>query len=360
MAQEGLVQRATNTGTHVIAHEGLGHQIGGMGGIAAAFSSYPAALLTLGTTAAVSTVLMQMEYNQERKAIRRLYENELSAKLGKSRGALRHKDLDALARGDGENLHSNRTIAEALKSARKKRNFGVGIAVIASLGSLTLMGIAFGPAGLAGHGIAHAVVEGLSWGAWIAQGAIGFFTYQAIKAPLRWISNTFFGLEKETAHDHIIAIHRDRAKGRFITREQVFSVFACANEELGAMIKAQYGKEYDKLPLAVKQVVAISIGRMIALDKITDAINQGRMNPTELAFTAQGEASGFDPSLERHSKGLIGRIRDRLLNHKPGTAAHQAMETPVMPVYSNEAPQVSFVERLNQSRAAEASLLQQR
>lgn len=360
---KGVVTTGSNAVVHVAGHEVLGHQVSSLGGFVAAMGTIPTAIAALGLTAAISSVMMQLEYNQERKAIRRLYENELSAKLGKTPHALKSKDLQAVADGNGRDLQSNRTFAEALAGAKKKRNFGIGIAIIASLGSLALMTFALGPAGVVGHGLlAHGAAQGLGWGAMIAQATLGFLAYQAIKTPLCWASNKLFGLDKETAHDHIEAIHRDRHKGRFITREQVFSVFAAANKELGRMIKSQYGKEYDKLPLAAKQVVAISVGRMISLDKITDAINHGRMNPAELAFTVEGQVSGFDPSMAVHHQGMFSRIKNRLSgrHHAAEDPVHHAVPQPAMPVYSNEPPKVSFVDRLNQSRAAEASLLQQR
>lgn len=372
------VKNAGEVVKHVTGHESVNLLNGaqpltqGINGVFTAFGPHAGVVIGLGMMSAINASLAYAEYNSERREILDTYRDELSAKLGKDRRKLRYKDIDRVAEGSMEQgVESNHTLNQALQKARSYRNLNVGLSIFASLGSFALISIAFPPAAPGAAIIAHGAAEV------ITQAAIGLITYLSIKAPLKWIGEKVLGLDRETTHDRIVSLERDRARGRFITREQVLSVFVSANEELDTMIRKTHGKQFDKLKLAEQQQIAAEFGKLIGLDQLTDAINHRQMKASELAFTVEGQVSGFVRAEdEPQAKGWFGALKEKLFGASPPPREYAAPQTPFsMPQYADDPPSRSFVERLarkpaeagvshverlEQSRAGEPSLLQQR
>ncbi len=326
---------------------------GSAGATLATFGPQLGVLVGLGLTTALSAALTQMSYNYKLHNIGQLYSEELEAKLGKPAGKLKDKDLEIIAKGDpSRGIEANKTIADALKKARRNRNIGVVLSVIASLASFALVNVAIGAEMFSGMNGASAT---------IAEMATGVVSYNMIKEPLKWITGRVLGLHKDTAHDRISDIERDHEKGKTISREQVFDVFVKASPELDAMIKLQYGKNYDDLGLSARQQITAALGPMIQLDRMVEGINSGRFNATELAFTVEGQSSGVVPKTEAEvpeKEGLLDKFKDgftKLAAHfrKPefGREKSQALQTVAFANIPERAPGLSHVERLQQSRA---------
>ena len=116
-------------------------------------------------------------------------------------------------------------------------------------------------------------------------------------------------------------------------------MFVSANEKLGKFIKSAYGVEYDKLHAADKVALATEIGNKLDITKLTDAINQGQIKATELAFTVDGDISGVLPQHAHIQKiSLLNSIRQRL--HQVGD---NLMGKDTQVGYKESAPAVSVV-----------------
>lgn len=305
-------------------------------------------IIGAGLAAGVNAAFVHAEYNNARREIIATYADELSAKLGKPKHKLKHKDIRCLAEGDAsQGVEKNQVIDEAITKARRTRNLGVGLALVATVASFALL-LPILP---------HVALTASNIPLLIGHGLIGLLSYNAIRTPLRWAGEKIMGLDKKTAHERILDLERDRAMGRQITREQVFSVFVSANKQLDGLIEQAFGKPYEDLPLIQAQKIAANLGSMVSLERVTDAINHGKVDITELAFLVDGQESGHSPEQAPLPKiGWLGSIKEKLFGTKKDTPQAQA----AMPEYDNPTPSKSFVERLNQSRAAETSLLQQR
>lgn len=341
------------------------------GGAIAGISHGIATITTLGLASAVSAALTQLEYRREKKEIKELYKEELAAQLHKPERKLSPDDLGTLAKGDAaRGVASSRVIGEALNKSRRSRNLGVVVSVLATLSSLTLAHALFPPE------VAVNILAPI---------LTGLLTYNAVKRPLHWLGSKMLGLDRETAHDRIAGIKRDREAGKEITIEQAFGVVVAANPELDGMISASYGKNYDRLHLTEKREMAEMIGQLIGLDRLTAGINSGQINATELAFASEGRVSGVlpKPPEKEERPGVIRVIAAkcrRALQHfraHPGQAQEENVIAACVPEATleveHEAPKrgfterlgltradtsLGYVERLEQSRGAEAAITQ--
>lgn len=306
-----LMGEAIKGSTPVSTIQGTGVAMG------AAAGNSLAAIGVLGVTAALSAGLTQMDYVHKKNTIKNLYREELAAKLGKAADKVNSRDLELLAAGDhARGIEANRTVAEELKKAKRIRNFGVFFSFMASVGSLLVVA-SLDPSMFAAM---HGAIEGATTG-WLAtaaevitKGAIAVAAYNVIKAPIHWLGDKLFGLDKETTHSRIKVMKDDIEEGKAVTQEQVLAVVISANPELDRKITDKFGDRFDALRYAQKHQIAENIGESIGLKSLTDDINHGRVRPSELAFIAQGDASGVlpkDPEPQQ-KQGLLKKIRHKL------------------------------------------------
>ncbi|MDX1975414.1 MAG: hypothetical protein SFT92_07035 [Rickettsiales bacterium] len=332
---------------HSLSSETTRNSLGA--GTAAAAGTALSSVVLIGGVSAVSAGLTQMDYIHERKEIKNLYRDELAAKLRKSKDDLTDKDLQVLAKGDpAKGIQQNHTIAEALDKSRKKRNLGVVLSVVASLASLAVVGAL---------GFPHPTLIQFA-----ANIAIGLGAYHLVKKPMHWVADKIFGHDKVTANDKIMEMEKELEAGKSISREQVFSVFVSANPQLDEYIMAQLGRSYNALNIEDKRRVADSMGTAMNIQQFSDAINNGQVNVTELAFAAEGQRSGVLPrefTVQEEKPGFVrglvnrvtGLVRRKEAHHEHVPAvAHAPQPQNRMPVeYNNPVPEVSFVERLGRA-----------
>ena len=236
-------------------------------------------ITTLGLTAAVSAGLTQMDYRYKRNAIKQLYKEELAIKLKKPVNELTDQDLEMLARGDSlRGIGGNRVIAEEIDHSKKERNFGIFLSFVASLASLAA--VAYFPIPMPESLLAGAAPFIEKAVAFVVHGIQAVIAYHLAKTPLHWVADKLFGLDKETTHDRIESLSRDREAGKIISPEQVLSVFASAYPQLDRFIAAEYGQNFDKLPLAVKQQAVVEIGKLsiASLSQVTSPYNARRID----------------------------------------------------------------------------------
>jgi hypothetical protein len=253
----------------------------------------------LGITTAVSALVAYVEYRFKKSDITDLYKKELAAQLGKSEKEVNVDDLEKLGT-------VNHTINEQLVKTKKERNIDVGTIFAATMASVAITGAAVAAAitlgFLAPTGIAT----------WLAGTAIGMLAYMVVKSPIQKVGEKLFGVDKKTTHERIEEISKEHQAGKVVSRERVFAVFVHANPKLDEFIKANYGKEFDKLKVGQKIRIADEIGNQLGIGKITDDINQGQVKATELAFAVQGNFSGVAPTLGDAPKSAVGRFKEKV------------------------------------------------
>jgi hypothetical protein len=265
------------------------------------------------TAAAAGVIVSQMEYNGKKADIAELYKKELAAQLGKSEQAITSGDLETVAQ-------KNRTLAEELVKAKKQRNLNIGVISVATLVSV---------------GLATAIITGLGIGVtagfwpFMAAAAITTLAYMVIKEPLKKIGEKIVGIGQKTTGERIEEIQKEHENGKVISRERVFSVFVQANPQLDQFIQEHYGKKYNKLKVAQKLEITEAIGSQLGVAKITDDINKGRIQATELAFAVDGVQSGVAESIgDEPKKGVMGTIKKELGKVAEAVGYHPADDKP--------------------------------
>lgn len=255
----------------------------GMGG-ATALGTTAGSLILLGGFGAVSAISNQLEYLAEREELANFYREELAAKNHKHQNQVRDGDLSAAEK-------NNSVIKEAVGRERSFRNVGIAASFIASIAVYALI-----HAGLGVHIPFELSVP------FAAKVAVSVASYLAIKSPLMKAGAALLGLNKETTHELIENIARDREQGKAITREQVVEVFVSGNKQIGGYVRQKFGRDYEELSLVDKVKLAAELANVIPVDKMVHNINLGTTNASELAYTVQGDVSGALPKAPERKK----------------------------------------------------------
>lgn len=323
-------------------------------------------VLGLGLAAGVSAALTQMDYIHKKNNLTNFYKEEIAAKQHKHIDHVTVEDLESLAGMDKKKIgQTNHVFSEEVRKAKSRRNFGIVFSVVASIGAIgAVVGMAPALDVLAGQILSKGAGELAHYAVhFVLHAAAGVAAYNVIKTPIHWLGDKLFGLDKKTTHDRIAEIKRDHDDGKVITQEEVLSVFVSANKELADFIQVKYGKPFDKLVYADKHAIAEHVGEMVNLQQITENINHGRLNATELAFTVEGQVSGvgLKEGQNREKRGVLLAMKEKFHRvierwnepHQPApalaTVAHSAPHS--MPeVYSNDPQAVSHVARLGRPR----------
>lgn len=252
-----------------------------------------------------------MDYVHRKDNIKEMYKEELAARLKKPVNKVTRDDLEILAK-------ENKVLGEEMAQIKKQRTFGIGISFVASLAAAALVTFAL-PAvvGIITTGTVAgcmaagtAALSSMGHGALIVKGLTAIVGYNAVKAPLHHAADAKFNLDYATTHDHIMALKKERMQGRAITAEQVMGVYVASNHELGQMIQREFGAPYDKLPQEKKQKVVAELSKFIPLEKMTQDINAGIINSTELAFAVDGQISGVQFGRPTEQKNAVEKFID--------------------------------------------------
>jgi hypothetical protein len=313
----------------------------------------------VGLGAAVGLIVAQMEYRAKKRDMRNLLRQELAATQQKKPDEVTNDDIDRLA-------NENKVIAEQVEKNKKERRISVGTIFVATVATAAILTVMTGGFGI----LATSVFAPLAaYGGAAVLGAkilTSVLIFGAIKKPLSMIAEKAFGIEEKTTFERIAAMAADRTDDRKITKERVMSVFVSANPELEQYIVATYGDRFDKLKVADKEVIITTIGEKLGISKITDDINANRIRATELTFKVEGKMSGVLPTAgEKPKQTMLMTIKERLhqvADHVPGH--HHEHDQPQRSFVERVArvpmDQVSHVQRVNDSRAAEAAAVVQR
>jgi hypothetical protein len=316
----------------------------------------------VGIGAAVSAIVAQMEYRAKKRETKNMMKEEIASITGKDKDKVDVKDLESLSDKSG-------VVRNHLAKAKKERNVSMGTIFVATMAAVAVVGLLAG-----GFGGALVAAPGV-FGAFAAYGEIGVMaaklvasvvTFGIVKKPLTKLAEKIFNIDEKTAFDRIESIQKDRESDKVITKDRVMSTFVHANPELEQYIVVTYGKKYDDLNVADKQVLVDTIGLKLGVDKLTDDINKNKIKATELVFAVEGKMSGVLPTAgEKPKQTMLMTIKERLhqvADHMPGH--HHEHDQPQRSFVERVArvpmDQVSHVQRVNDSRAAEAAAVAQR
>jgi len=336
--------KESSLGTGEMLHEVMNQSGGLFSGLGRDVVAHvPVGILGMGLAGSVSAALTQMDYHHKRNNLKNQYGDELALKLEKSPAKLKEGDIDTLAK-------DNAVVKEHLQKYKRQRNWGVLFSVMATLASLGVVLFALDTAAIANVG-----------GKWLSTAAklvAGVLTYNVVKQPLHYFGDRLFKIDEQTTHDRIATIRRDRDEGRQITREQIASVYASARPEVDNFVVAQFGDHFDELSIIAKQSATEYLSQHLPLDQLKDAINKGTHNPTELAFSVQGDISGVvhaPTQVAPKKPHIIGIMlnkirhavrRPQLVHIEEQVISDNGQAAASVVAYQDEIPTRSFVKQL--------------
>lgn len=300
-----------------------------LGLFAGAIGGSVAGIAGLGIAGGISAGFSQMDYQHQKNNLRDMYAKEIGAKLHKDPKAVTVADMEALAK-------ENPVLDEELKRCKKQRNFAVPLAVVATLASFAVAVYAL-PLALAAMSL-PALAEMSLVGSIALKTAVSVSTYMAVKTPLQSLGNKMFSLVNETANDRIVDIQYARENGMHITPEHLMPVMLKANPELSEVIVKQFGGRYEELPTEAKVRAVRMVNEQLPLDAITQGINSGAIQPTELLFASLGQASGVPPQMPK----------EEATGHSAALPEHQHVGFKDK-FASKSAQSASFVERISKA-----------
>jgi len=319
-------------------------------------------VLAMGAAGSIAALMVQLDHRHDLKNLLRMYDDELSSKLGKPKKDLKIEDLEILAKGDPAlGIEPNKTLAEQLHKERKHRNFDMAFSIVASLAAFALVVGVLAP-------MLHAAAVPMLVG-FAAKGAVGFLAFNAVKWPLDKVVGKAVGLHTETTHERIAAIQHCRQRGVAINHEDVASVYVAANKDLQNFIENRFGQSFDKLNHAEHLRATNLLAQYLPIEQVTHDLNTRRISPAELAFTVQGDYSGVvpkEPKVRRGLMSLFHRHAPVAAFVPPATAAQPAYATAAVEEPANSrwrdqfssrgaSTHMSHVQRLDE-QAAEAGL----
>jgi phosphoribosylcarboxyaminoimidazole (NCAIR) mutase len=249
-------------------------------------------LVSIGIGAGIDAYLNHQSFKHSQRELCALYRPQIASLVGKEPKDVGVADLKSVAA-------TNPSLQNEIKRHRRERTVkniaaiaGTVVAFFAVFAAVTLFpplaGLAAGAAAgglLSGAGLAYAAVAG----------GIGYATLQLSRRALGAVGAKVFGIDEPSVEDKIRSMSKQHRKEQAIVPEQVMDVFVAANPELAAEVKAQFGKEWSKLPLAEKRAATAQHAETLQTPQIAASINEGRMNVRELTFRVHGQDSGVYP-----------------------------------------------------------------
>ncbi len=243
---------------------------------------------------AINLWISQNEYKHEKSRIRRFYEPEIAAKLGKRPQDLTDDDLDEVAK-------NNPALEDALSRNKKKRtlsftvsSIAITVAVVATAAILALTALTGGLMILAG-------------------GALGLSIFMIAEKILEPIGRKILGISEPSIDNvklqpelqpelslpsqvkYLASLQQNinpRDPRTLIQPEQVFSVFVTANPTLAEKVTAEFGAPYAELPNDKRLLAATQFGAEFNVEQITADLNNRLIRAQELAFIVNNQQSG--------------------------------------------------------------------
>jgi hypothetical protein len=351
-----------------------------MGGNPALVPLIPAIVLPISLL--VSSVNTQLTFRNREQKLLQTYRKEIGAALGMEPEKVTTEHLHLVAEGSRSlNLKPNKVIKEAIEQNESRRMNSLisnGVSVLLSIG--LMMNALEDGSGLNkklheffGEGKNIFGVKNSIFAASLISGATNFL----MSTGLGELGRYFFHLNKPTMDGKIRDMMRQKHRGIELQPEQVMELYVAARPELRDAVEQHYHVAYDKLPPHEQRHLVSLYDERLGITRMTGLLNEGRVEPTELAFAAQGEQSGVPVLSQAEAEG--GKAQQKARQQEPGLALGaedgKVMEMYLQPVndYANPQPSPaiqrileagksragqtkSFVERLrNQPTGQEAA-----
>lgn len=262
----------------------------------------PALAITVGGTllTAYNSLARQRAYEENMVS---LYRDDIAAELGIAPGDVTRADVKEAAK-------TNEVLGQALDRQRDKTLINIGTAALSSAATLAMV-FFFGVDGSSLHGFA---VEHLGkimgpLANLIGIGTVASLTGLVLHDGLKALIGHHTGTNKAAAHDMIMSLSYERARGHAVQAEQVYAVLVASDAELAARILQQSGHDYRALNSAQQRSIMQKIGVGDAMQQLADDINTGRVNPGHLAYMLGEEFTSAHPEQTAvHCSNFVERL----------------------------------------------------
>ncbi len=272
-----------------------------MGLVAAAIHSFGTnfapliPIISLPIAAGIASLNANTSHGQREKRILNDYRKEIGAFLGIEPTRVSIEHMHMVANGNNKlGIPSNHIIKEAIErndTMLSGKMFSHLSAMVVSIGIVlsitsgaalpTLAGAVTAAIGVSTEAATTIAVAGLA--------AIASFT---LDQAANYLTTDFLGLNKSIANERIKKMGAEISDGKEISKEHIFSLFVEANPNIAEKIEATFGTKYDVLPRSAQIMAVKHYDAEYHISAITELVNSQRMDVTELAFAAQGMASG--------------------------------------------------------------------
>lgn len=238
--------------------------------------------------------LREMRYNQDRMAD--IYRDDIASQFGIAPEQVTRQHVHTLAFGDARlGIPPNPILREEIDREWNKTWLKVATSSLAAMAGY----------GLVQFGLAHEWVQstllgtlGPALGTTIGVASTAIvtgFTGLLLNNGLDFSIQRMTTLGNLTMHDRIVKIHRDIGRGRTVTKEQVFALFAAADQGLTDTIVRRHGNIYDMLPQPVKAQIIESLGAAGHMQAVADNLNNRVISAGAVAFIVSGQR-GIEPA----------------------------------------------------------------
>lgn len=343
---------ATGSMSRILIGGVLGAFIGSGAGVVAAIGAG-----LIGLTALANIGVEQTK----KRLLANLYCDEISAALGKPKEEVSAADIAEMARTPEEGGRGSYAIDAAVNSYARVRNFNIAVQAITA--GIMIAGLA-------------AVTTFFPAIPVVAIAGVASVLYNEVYESVRTGGEILTNVNEGTITRDIRAISDQINLGGRISSTRVLAVFVKANPQLADEIQQKHGMDYEMLNVATKRELVQQYDKKYNLFEIKRDINDGFINPTELAFLAYGQTSGRprreqgfekDDIVARTAEHTLAPGHDKLPPHEHVGASNLsvanyldsdntiiARETATSPTVESleqrSEPQGIFTERLRQDR----------
>lgn len=277
----------------------------GIGAALSAGSLGVTALIAAGTVGLSATAEFALE-TYRKKRLLDIYSEEISTLSGKPVSELTPEDLEQAALPKEQGGHGIIALQKALETHRFVRNCYIGFHAVAAA-SVTL--------GAAAVSFAFQLLPAAA-----LAGVVGAL-YEGVYQTVKGLGNLTLQVdERYTVTKRVREIADQISLGGTVSSTRVLGVFVEANEAMNAEIREKHGP-YENLPIATKRALVKHYNKTLPIYALTQDINQGIINPTELGFLVYGQQSGVP---RRVDAPMIHAVN----NDGNGTARKQSLQTP--------------------------------
>jgi hypothetical protein len=295
-------------------------------------------IISLPIAAGIAIINSDTSHGQREKKILNAYRKEIGAFLDIEPNQVSIEHLHMIANGNKKlGIPGNYVIKQAIErnDSTRSSSFFAHLGAMAT-SVLVVLGIAGAfSGGLATSTLAELLGDSITQSpslSVMAVAATAALTNFVMDEATSFLAADFLGLRKPTANDRIKQIGKDIADGKTIGKEQIFSLFVEANPKIAAAIENNFGSSYHVLPKGVQKIAVNSYEQEFHISAITELVNAQRIDVTELAFAAQGLASGVQARPEEQEDNAVSPAQTpkapELSHHKPVGArvaiAHEA------------------------------------